>query len=57
MGKSMYKEKVVKQLYNTVDSRCLNLAYLEVKIWFLPKHENLTTCKNIVESNFSSLPQ
>ena len=24
-------------------------AYLEVKIWSLPKHENLTTCKNIVE--------
>ena len=35
-------------------------AYLEVKIWSLPKHENLTTVKNIVEkrrmllrSNFS----
>ena len=24
-------------------------AYLEVKIWSLPKHENLTACKNIVE--------
>ena len=24
-------------------------AYLEVKIWSLPKHENLTTRKNIVE--------
>ena len=30
----------------TVDSRYLELAYLEVKIWFLPKHKNLTTGKN-----------
>ena len=30
-------------------------AYLEVKFWSLPKHENLTTGKNIVEkTNFSS---
>ena len=34
-------------------------AYLKVKIWSLPKHETLTTGKNIVEkrSNFSSFPQ
>ena len=40
-------------------------AYLEVKIWSLPKHENLTTCKKycgkeeklLLRSNFSSLPQ
>ena len=31
----------------TVDSRYLDLAYLEVKIWSLPKHENLTTGKKI----------
>ena len=48
------------ELY-TVDSRYLELAYLEVKIYSLPKHENLTTCKNIKEkrrncSNFSSFP-
>ena len=35
---------------DTVDSRYLDLAYLEVKIWSLLKHENLTTgLKNIVE--------
>ena len=36
-----------------------NNAYLEVKIWSLPKYENLTTCKNIVEKrrNCSSFPQ
>ena len=33
---------------NTVDSRYLDLAYLEVKIWSLPKHENLTTGKKIL---------
>ena len=32
-----------------VDSRYLELAYLEVKIWSLPKHETLTTGKKIVE--------
>ena len=40
-------------------------AYLEVKIWSLPKHENLTTCekycgkeeKLLLRSNFSSFPQ
>ena len=47
----------------TVDSRYLELAYItgyhEMKIWSQPKHENLTTVKNIVEkrSNFSSFPQ
>ena len=39
---------------HTVDSCYLQLAsritaYLEVKIFSLPKHENLTTRKNIVE--------
>ena len=33
---------------NTVDSRYLDLSYLEVKIWSLPKHENLTTGKKIM---------
>ena len=40
-------------------------AYLEVKIWSLPKHENLTTCKKycgkeeklLLRSNFSSFSQ
>ena len=40
-------------------------AYLEVKICFLPKHKNLTTCKKycgkgeklLLRSNFSSFPQ
>ena len=40
-------------------------VYLEVKIWSLPKHENLTTCKKycgkeeklLLRSNFSSFPQ
>ena len=35
-------------------------AYLEVKIWSLPKHENLRTSKKYCgkeESNFSSFPQ
>ena len=40
-------------------------AYLEVKIWSPPKHENLTTCKKycgkekklLLRSNFSSFPQ
>ena len=40
-------------------------AYLEMKIWSLPKHENLTTCKKycgkeeklLLRSNFSSFPQ
>ena len=39
-------------------------AYLEVKIWSLPKHENLTTDKKhcgkeekLLLSNFSSFPQ
>ena len=40
-------------------------AYLEVKIWSLPKHENLTTAKKycgkeeklFLRSNFSSFPQ
>ena len=40
-------------------------AYLEVKIWSLPKHENLTTSKKycgkeeklLLRSNFSSFPQ
>ena len=40
-------------------------AYLEVKIWSLPKHENLTTGKKycgkeeklLPRSNFSSFPQ
>ena len=40
-------------------------AYLEVKIWSLPKHENLTTCKIycgkekqlLLRSNFSSFRQ
>ena len=40
-------------------------AYLEVKIWSLPKYENLTTCKKycgkeeklLLRSNFSSFPQ
>ena len=40
-------------------------AYLEVKIWSLPKHENITTGKKILwkrgeiaqRSNFSSFPQ
>ena len=37
-------------------------AYLEVEIWSLPKHETLTTGKNILwkkakRSNFSSFPQ
>ena len=48
----------------TVDSLCRTrlfriTAYLEVNIWPLPKHENLTTGKSIVEkrSNFSSFPQ
>ena len=45
--------------HGTVDSRYLDLAYLEVKIWSLPKNENLTIGKNIVEKrrNFSSFPQ
>ena len=42
-----------------------NTAYLEVKIWSLPKHENLTTGKKycgkeeklLLRSNFSSFPQ
>ena len=50
---------------HTVDSRYLKLAYLEVKIWSLPKHENLTACKKycgkeeklLLRSNFSSFPQ
>ena len=29
-------------------SRSENPAYHEVKIWSLPKHENLTSCKKIV---------
>ena len=41
------------------------VAYLEVKIWSLPKHENLTTCKKycgkeeklLLKSNLSSFPQ
>ena len=37
------------EMQSTVDSRYLNLAYLEVKIWSLPKHEKLTCKKNIVE--------
>ena len=49
----------------TADSRYLDLAYLEVKIWSLPKHENLTTRKKycgkeeklLLRSNFSSFPQ
>ena len=52
-----------KKIY--IDSRYPNLAYLEVKIWSLPKHENLTTgekyCgkeeKLLPRSNFSSFPQ
>ena len=40
-------------------------AYLEVNVWSLPKHENLTTGKNVcgkeekllLRSNFSSFPQ
>ena len=40
-------------------------AYLKVKIWSLPNHENLTTCKTycgkeeklLLRSNFSSFPQ
>ena len=39
---------------NTVDSRYLDLAsritaYLEVKIWSLPKHENLTAAEDFKE--------
>ena len=40
----------------TVDSRYLDLAYLEAKIWSLLKQENLTTDIKIL-SNFSSFPQ
>ena len=55
---------------NTVDSLSRSrlsriTAYLEVKIWCLPKHENLTTGKKycgkeeklLLGSNFSSFPQ
>ena len=53
------------KIFNTVDSRYLELAYLEVKIWSLPKHENLTTGikyygkeeKLLLRSNFSSFSQ
>ena len=49
----------------TGDSCYLELAYLGVKIWSLPKHENLTTSKKycgkeeklLLRSNFSSFPQ
>ena len=52
----------------TADSRCHCFritAYLKVKIWSLPKHENLTTGKKycgkeeklLLRSNFSSFPQ
>ena len=37
---------IYKSVFNTVDSRYNRItAYLEVKIWSLPKHENLTTGK------------
>ena len=32
----------------TVDTPYLDLAYLKVKIWSLPEHENLTTGKKIL---------
>ena len=37
---------IYKSVFNTVDSPYNRItAYLEVKIWSLPKHENLTTGK------------
>ena len=33
---------------STVHSRYLDLAYLKVKIWSLPKHENLITGNKIL---------
>ena len=55
---------------NTVDSLSRPglsriTAYLEVKVWSLPKYANLTTCKKycgkeeklLLRSNFSSFPQ
>ena len=51
---------VLIKVCNTVNSRYFDLsritAYLEVKIWSLFKHENLTTCNKILlilRSNFS----
>ena len=41
----------------TVDSHYLDLAYLEVKIWSLRKHENLTTGKNIVDKRGEIAPK
>ena len=38
----------------TVDSRYPDFAYVEVKIWSLFKHENLTT---ISKEQFSSFPK
>ena len=51
--------------WTTVDSHYLELAYLEAKIWSLPKHENLATGKTycgkeeklLLRSNFSFFPQ
>ena len=42
------KDHLEKTLKYTVDSRYLDLAYLEVKIWSLFKHENLTTGNKIL---------
>ena len=44
----MTPSNILVQNY-TVDSCYLDLAYLEVKIWSLPKHENLKKIKHIVE--------
>ena len=61
--KNKFMIKIVLSLYRTRLSRIT--AYLEVKILFLPKHENLTTSKKycgkeeklLLRSKFSSFPQ
>ena len=76
MNKCGFKAKSIKNLQKklyTADSlsrpRLSRItAYLEVEIWSLPKHENLTTgkkhivekrrnCFLLLRSNFSSFPQ
>ena len=71
MGIGMQCHQLRDLVRITVDSPYLELAlsritaYLKVKIWSLPKHENLTTGKKycgkeeklLLRSNFSSFPQ
>ena len=72
-SETIYRRLDMKNISCTTYSRlslsrhCLSriTAYLEVKIWSLPKQENLTTCKKycgkeeklLLRSNFSSFPQ